>query len=353
MASLIWLPACGTRSNGTAQGSELQRYEFERSRMGCLWRVTFYARDEGQAQRAALAVFQRLRQLDRALSDWDPDSELRRLFAGGPKAGWVEISEELASCLAAAKSWHETTEGAFDPSLGPLTQLWRKARRASRLPDAATIAAARGRCGLDAIELELSAAGGDQAAETSSGQSQTTRQVRARIKREGALFDLGGIAKGWALDDALRVLRAQVITRALVDGGGDVAAADPPPGKIGWRVELSPLGDKPLGTILLRDAAVATSGGRWQTIEIDGQRYAHLLDPKTGLGLRHRVGASVIAKDATRADALATALCILGPERGVKIVKQSQAECAILHERMGKLEVVESDCFRKLLAPGR
>ena len=190
-----------------------------------------------------------------------------------------------------------------------------------------------------------------------SRRSNSTRQQTAQARlgrafgnREHSSIS-AGIAKGWALDDALEVLRKHQITRALIDAGGDVRAGEPPPGTAGWRVILAPFDEREdaLGTILLRDAAVATSGGRWQTIEIEGRRYAHLLDPKTGLGLRHRVAASVIAKNATDADALATALCIMPPQEGRALARKSQAECAILLERNNELKLHESECFRKLL----
>lgn len=125
-------------------------------------------------------------------------------------------------------------------------------------------------------------------------------------------LDLGGIGKGFAADAALAVLASSGAPRCLVNHGGDIAAGDAPPGATGWRVAL----DAAAGTMItLCNDAVATSGDAEQFVEFGGVRYSHIVDPSTGLGLTHRTQVTVIADDATTADALASALSVMGPER--------------------------------------
>ncbi|MBL9132399.1 MAG: FAD:protein FMN transferase, partial [Verrucomicrobiaceae bacterium] len=137
------------------------------------------------------------------------------------------------------------------------------------------------------------------------------------LTKQGTLLDLGGIAKGYAADEALRVLReGHHITRALVIAGGDIAIGDPPPGAEGWEIKLRLKSTGADETVLLSNAAVSTSGGMYQNITVDGRTYAHIVSPATGLGLTQPVSCSVIAPDGTTSDALATAMCVLGKEKG-------------------------------------
>ena len=136
----------------------------------------------------------------------------------------------------------------------------------------------------------------------------------------GVPVRLGGIAKGYAADACLRLLSEQGLERAVVQAGGDTAVGKPPPGKQGWEVKLRtftrPGEDDDLRVLTLADCAVSTSGDLYQFLEIEGVRYSHIVSPVTGLGLTDRIACSVIAADGSTSDALATAMCVLGPERG-------------------------------------
>ena len=132
-------------------------------------------------------------------------------------------------------------------------------------------------------------------------------------------LDLGGIAKGYAVDEALSVLQAHGIDQALVDGGGDLVMGDPPPDSIGWRVGLKVLGKdgQPQDTVLhLANRAIASSGDTYRYLEIDGVKYSHILDPQTGIGLTCRRRVTVIAPEGVWADAWASALSVMGPDKG-------------------------------------
>src|SRR5260370_24414493 len=138
------------------------------------------------------------------------------------------------------------------------------------------------------------------------------------------LLDLGAIAKGYAVEAALEVLRRYGVTRALVAASGDIAAGDPPPGARGWKVGIAPLDNpnaEPARFVLLSHAAVSTAGDTEQYVEIDGKRYSHIVDPHTGMGLTRRSSATVVARDGTTADGLDTAVRRLGPEKGLAPVE--------------------------------
>ncbi len=272
--------------------------------MGTRFRIVLYAADESAARRASQAAFGRIAELDSILSDYKPDSELMRVSrsAGGPA---VAVSLDLWRVLHRAQEIARLTDGAFDPTIGPLSRLWRRARKLREPPAPQRLAEARALVGYRFLHLD-----------------ETARAIR--FDKPGMQLDLGGIAKGYAADAAQKVLRDLGITRALVAAGGDVVAADPPPGIDHWRVAIAALSsaERAESALPLCRAAVSTSGDAEQFVEIDGRRYSHIVDPFTGLGLTNGVQATVVAADGTASDALATALCVLGPERGLPIIER-------------------------------
>jgi thiamine biosynthesis lipoprotein len=164
-------------------------------------------------------------------------------------------------------------------------------------------------------------------------------------------LDLGGIAKGYAVDEALAVLGRMGIRSALVSGGGDLAVSAAPPGQGGWRIEVpSPdtTNGAPTTFVLLKHGALATSGDLFQHLEIDGVRYSHIVDPRTGMGLTDRSQVTVIARDCLTADSLATAVSVLGPPAGLNLIEQTPGAAArILRQPGERLEVVQSRRFPK------
>lgn len=260
--------------------SALERFEFAEPHMGTLASIRLYASDAPAAGRAARAAFDRIAELEAILSDYRPDSELNRLC----RAGRLRVSPDLARVLAAAQRRARESDGAFDITLAPLTKLWREARRTGQLPGEAAIATARSRTGYRRVTL----------------------RGRDVALAPGTELDLGGIGKGYAADEALAALRRRGVRRALVALSGDIALGDPPPGECGWRVALQ---DR---TECLANRAVSTSGPEQQFLEVNGTRYSHILDPRTGLGLSTPRTVTVIARRGMDADSWATALCVAG-----------------------------------------
>jgi len=155
----------------------------------------------------------------------------------------------------------------------------------------------------------------------------------ASVARSGMRLDAGGIAKGFAADEALAVLRGLGLGQALVAVGGDVAVGDAPPGHEGWDVVLTGLGvadTAPGSPIMVHDAGISTSGDAEQWVEISGQRYSHIVNPRTGLGLTGHQSVTVVAGDAMTSDMLATAVSVLGADDGLALVEATPGAAVLV-----------------------
>jgi thiamine biosynthesis lipoprotein len=246
--------------------------------MGSLVSITLYADSPDNAQRAFVAAFARIEELNRILSDYDPNSELSRACDSN-----LPLSPELRTIIDYSQKLAAETNGAFDITVGPLTRLWREARRNKQLPSNTQIAGALRRTGYKKLSLE---------------------NGRLRCAVTGMRLDAGGIAKGYAADEALAAIRKTGIRSALVAMSGDIVCGDPPPGKSGWRVRSL---EK---TLTLSNAAVSTSGDEFQFVEIDGIRYSHIIDPRSGMALRNSRPVSIVGKKGMETDAKATAASV-------------------------------------------
>jgi thiamine biosynthesis lipoprotein len=289
------------------------RFEFLQIEMAVPIKMVIYAADEATAEAAAEAAFGRISRLNEILSDYDPASDLRRLCDTSSEGAPVPVSEELWQVLSHAQALSERTGGAFDVTVGPVVRLWRRARRREVLPPPDRLQAARGLVGYRLAKLH-------------------EKRRTVELLKPDMRLDLGGIAKGYVLDEALAVLRRHGITQALVDAGGDVGLGDRPPGKPGWLIGVASLEpDWPPSRFLwLSNVAIATSGDTWQVVKIDGTLYSHLVDPRTGVGLTDHSTVTVIAKDGITADGLASAVSVLGPKEGLKLIEETPDTAAFI-----------------------
>ena len=290
------------------------RFEATQKQMGVPFTITLYAPTEEAANEAVRAAFARIKELNGILSDYEPESELMRLCRTAGKGEAVHVGDDLWRVLERAQQVSAATGGAFDVTVGPYVKLWRKARRSRKLPMAEELAAAAVLVDYRLVKLDR-------------------ERHTVELPRQGMLLDLGGIAKGFAADEALAVLKRQGITHAFVAAAGDIAFGDAPPDKPGWRIGIAPLtapDAPPSQFITLANAAVSTSGDAWQFVEIDGVRYSHIVDPHTGLGLQHRSSATVIAPNGITADSFATALSVLGYQQGIEFIDQQMGTAALI-----------------------
>jgi thiamine biosynthesis lipoprotein len=314
-----------------AEQPALTRYTFSEPHMGTRFRLIVYAPDEAAARKASKEAFARVSALNAIMSDYVSTSELMRLCAkaGGPP---VAVSPELFFVLSRAQDAARRSGGAFDVTVGPVVRLWRQARRSRQLPEPKKLKAARALVGYQNVVLD------DKA-----------RTVKLLLP--GMQLDLGGIAKGYAADEMLKVLGKHGLTRALAAAGGDVVVRDPPPGQPGWAVEIAAVDAKKEGArrMLLANAAVSTSGDAEQYVEIAGTRYSHIVDPRTGLGLVGRMSATVVAPDGVTSDSLTKVVAVLGPKRGFKILEETKGVSGRYVRKTDEgTEVVASKHFPRL-----
>lgn len=289
-----------------ADEPRLRRYEFAEVHMGSDFRIALYSADETTANRAARAAFDRVAALNKKLSDYDPESELSRLSATSGQGRRVKISDDLWLVLERSQRLAVQTGGAFDVTVGPLTKMWRSARRTKQFPSADRMTEARAAVGYRFLKLDAA--------------ERTAELTQPRMR-----LDLGGIAMGYAADEALRIIGEHGFRHAMIDASGDVVCSAAPPGERGWKIGLAPLAENgpPSRFVYLEHAALTTSGDAFQFVEIEGRRYSHIVDPQTGLGLTVRSSVTVVAKDCISADSLATAVSVLGPERGLKLIEST------------------------------
>lgn len=289
-------------SAASPRSDALTRFTYTEYLMGVDARIVVYATDKTTAERACTAAFARIADLDSMMSDYRIDSELMRLCdkAGGPA---VKVSPELFKVLLRAQEISRRSDGAFDVTVGPLVRLWRKARKSGTLPAPSEIARARRLVGWRKMIL-------DEPAQT------------VRLKVRGMKLDLGGIAKGYAADEAQAVLKKNGITRALVEMGGDIVVSGPPPGEDGWKIRV-PNAKSDHGPVDMRFAnkAISTSGDTEQFVVIGGRHYSHVVDPRTGQALTNRVEVTVVSRDGLTSDPVSTALSVVEPRRRSRLVK--------------------------------
>jgi thiamine biosynthesis lipoprotein len=280
--------------------------------MGVQARLVVYAPDEETAANACRLAYRRIAEIDRIASDYILDSELNRLCAksGGPP---VVVSRELFYLLQTACELAHNSNGAFDPTVGPLIRLWRTARKSTppQLPPADQLSAARHLVGYQKIKLDPA-----------------NRSIQLALP--GMKLDLGGIAKGYAAHQAVLTLSAQGLPIAFCEFGGDVYVGEAPPEKPGWIMDVT--NDLPRGRsrkIFVKNTAVATSGDFEQFVIIDGNRYSHILDPRTGLGLTHSNLITILHPEGILADGLSTALSVLPPDQARALAKSYNAKTYI------------------------
>lgn len=253
------------------------RYQASEPHMGSVTRIVLYADNAGHAQRAFLAAFSRIDQLENILTDYQPGSELSRACE------LPRLSPDLLQIIRLSRRISQQSGGAFDLTIGPVSHLWRQARSDDHLPDPAALAAARSQ--VDYRQLHL-------------------RGQRLHCALPNMQLDAGGIAKGYAAEEAWKVLARLGIRRALVALSGDIYVGDAPPGQPGWTI------DTPLGRRVLTRRGISTSGALEQHLDSGGIRYSHIVVPHTGQAVEGNSLVTVIARHGALADAWATALSV-------------------------------------------
>jgi thiamine biosynthesis lipoprotein len=336
----IWLLSwCGFAKSE----DDLKRFSKSELHMGVEFEVVLYAQDEAAGEAAIDKVMARIAELDKTLSDYDLDSELSKLsetsvIANGKSGPFpaINVGDDLWTVLVESQAISRQTEGAFDVTIGPLSKLWRRARRWKELPEADALAAAQASVGYRFLQL-------DPAERT------------ARLTHPNMRLDLGGIAKGYAADEGVKAAVEAGVSRVLVRASGDIAAGEPPPGKRGWRLGIAPLNpdEPPQRFVEISNCGISTSGDARQHLVVNGRRYSHIIDPRTGECVSGRSSVTVIAPRGIVADGVDTAVSVLGPEKALSVCERFPGiELLMVYEsESGEQHVVESSGFRRYEAP--
>ncbi|MCP5113781.1 MAG: FAD:protein FMN transferase [bacterium] len=290
-----------------ASSAEVRRARYV---MGTIFEITAHGSDSRRVTKAVEKAFEAIRQSDRTLSHYVADSDLSRFNAS---RGTYEASEELYQVVARSIELSQATSGAFDITVAGLVTRWERAAGVNQLPSGAEIAALLRGAGCDHIRLQ-------------PGNRLSRANPNVRI-------NVGGIGKGWAVDRAIAVLGEHGIHNALVSAGtSTVYGLGHPPGEPAWKVGVRDPrgGDGAVRFYDLRDKAISTSAGYERYFEIEGRRHSHILDPRTGWPVDHTLSATVIASGATEADALSTAVYVLGATEGAVLIRRLGLEAYIV-----------------------
>ena len=321
------------------QPTALQEFQYTQPKMGTIFQLLIWALDQQKADDAAEAAWARIDGLNRTLSDYDPASELNRLSRmtdHGAMKEPVVVSDDFYLMLQHSIEAARLSDGAFDITVGPLTQLQRASRKTGKLPDPAALKDAMGRIGWRYVRLDPIA-------------------HRAQLLHERMQLDVGGIAKGFTSELVIKLLRDRGITRALCGAAGDIATGEAPPGRDDWRIAIQSLKspDQTSDYLRVHYYGVSTSGDTYRSAVVDGKRYSHIIDPRTGLGLTVRIGVSTVAPEAVTADWTATAISILGPEKGIAMIDKIPGAAArvITLDDQGTEKVYESKHLPDFLVP--
>ena len=312
-------PACSS-----ATGERTGKYAATREVMHTIATLTVIAPSSEQAARGLEAGFAALDSVDHWMNAYDPASELARVNAGA-RAAPVAVGPETFAVIERALHFSRATDGAFDITVGPLIALWRRAAEAQRLPTPTALERVRAQIGSGRVDLD--------------------RDARTVLfLADSVRLDLGGIAKGFAIDEAVEALRGAGIAAGIVEVGGDLRCFGRLPASLvgvapdrlrggvwatpeveagdvrSWPLGVQdPFSEGLLGKIRVPEGAVATSGHYRRYSEIEGRRYSHILDPRTGWPVADPASVTVIAPSALEADALATAISVLGLEAGLAL----------------------------------
>jgi thiamine biosynthesis lipoprotein len=277
--------------------------KFQRSAqaMGTTFSLTFYSTSETQADQVAQAAFKRIDELNLIFSDYLTKSEVSRLAQNSGKK--IEVSDDLWYLMRVSKTISKQSDGAFDISVGPLTKLWRHAIRQQQYPDSIALMEAKQLVNYRWIKMYR-------------------RSQRVKLKKSGMKLDFGGIAKGYAIDQAYQVLVNQGIKHALVDGGGDLFVGTAPDAENLWDI----LNQQGHPLVIPENSGVASSGDSYRYLEWDGSRYSHIIDPERGAGLKDSSPVTIMAGSATIADALASAVSVMRAKDSERLLKKYRAK---------------------------
>jgi len=315
---------------GLQSNAQLQRFSFTEPKMGSPFTIILYTADSVEAVASSIGCFNLVDSLVNIFSDYIDSSELNRLCVrAGFNSKPFECSFALFDILLQSKYAYEKSKGSFDITLGPVTRLWRKARKEKIFPSPELVREKLELSGFNKMKID-------------------TITHAVSLQQTGMQLDLGGIGQGHIAQQVINYLQTVHIENALVDVSGDIVCIGKPPGKKGWTVAINiPESKDELlpRHLLITDKAVTTSGDVYQYMEHDGKRYSHIVDPVTGYGITSQKNVTVIAADGTTADWFTKACSVLPIKETKEIATSLHVEFLITEIKNGKIVFFSSKGF--------
>ena len=308
------MAACATER--AVPSPDVQEVSDARYAMGTVLEITLRTEDPEAGRRWMGTAFERVAGLQDLVSRFDPTSDVSRLNATAGQ-GSQRVDPRVAELLSLCVEYTRLTGGSFDVSIGPLVDLWIHAADEGLLPSGEAIDQARRQVGAERIRV--------------------IENHQVEFPTPGMSIDLGGIAKGWALDRLAEDLAQRDVRAALLNfGESSVWAIGQPQGEAGWRLALRAPGSGLAGVLTLRNRALSVSSGLEQSSEIEGRRYGHVVNPRSGQALQRPVQVAVVAGNAALAEALSTALVVQGPGAGLALVESTPGAEALWIDAAGQ-----------------
>jgi thiamine biosynthesis lipoprotein len=287
--------------------------------MGTFAHIVAVAQNAGTAKKCIRAALEEIHKVDNLMSDYKSDSDISRVNREAYEKP-VQVSKSTFEVLQRSIEFSKMTDGAFDVTVGPLVALFRKAKETKVAPSEQQIAQAKSKVGFEKLKLD-------------------SENRTVQFSEKGMLLDLGGIAKGYAIDKAIEAAQRCGAVGAMVDIGGDVRCFGlPPKGRDHWLIGLQDPNSAIEGieggglrlVLKVTNESVATSGDYQQFVIIEGKRYSHIMNRRTGKSAESLSSVTIIADNATDADALATAVSVMGAEKGLALIEKLPNTEAIL-----------------------
>ncbi|MBN1507710.1 MAG: FAD:protein FMN transferase [Sedimentisphaerales bacterium] len=318
LAGATVVALCFVYARTTKPGS-IQIDSGHRVVMGTFSRVVVIANSERTAKRCIEAAFEMQQRIEELMSYHRDDSELSRINRDAADRP-VPTNPLMFEVLEKSVAFSKLSDGAFDVTVGPLVDLWKAAGEANAPPTEEALAGARAKVGYGKLVLD-------------------EKNMTVRFAVQGMRIDLGGIGKGYAVDKSVEAMKQRGAIGGMVDLGGNIRCfGRPPRGQETWRVGLQDPNVAPedvdnsriLLVLSITDQSVATSGDYRRFMNVQGQKQSHVIDATSGKGANRLVSDTVIASDATTADALSTAVNVLGPQEGLALIERLPNVEAIL-----------------------
>lgn len=311
-----------------------KKFIFTENKMGSPFNLIFVTNDSLKAHLIAHDCFNLIDSLSQIFSDYDATSEVNKINASAGLRP-IKVSPAMLDLLLLSKQAYHKSLGAYDITIGPLSLLWRKARKKQEFPTKAAIETTRQLIGFGQLLINK-------------------EKATIFLPKKGMRLDFGGIAKGYIAQWVIDYLKSSGIKEALADAGGDISISGAPLNSKGWLVGVNvpETADDLLSKKLeLTSISVATSGDVYQFIENKGVKYSHIINPKTGYGVTSLRNVTVIAPLGATADWLATACSILPIDLAKKVALQNQAQLLITTIQEGKIKYDITPGFNKYWKP--